>query len=60
MKPFKELLTSKPGDAALDALIKMAKGNVGRLPVLDEGRLVGIITRSDITKAVQTRLRFRS
>ena len=60
MKPFKELLASKPGDAALDALIKMAKGNVGRLPVLDEGKLVGIVTRSDIAKAVQTRLRFRS
>jgi Zn-dependent protease/CBS domain-containing protein len=60
MKPFSSLVTSKPGEEALDALIKMAKRNVGRLPVLDEGKLVGIITRSDITRAVQLRLRFRS
>ena len=60
MKPFRELVTSKPEDAALDALIKMAKRNVGRLPVLDDGKLIGIITRSDITRAVQLRLRFRS
>jgi len=54
------LVTVKPGDAAVDALIKMAKAGVGRLPVVEEGRLVGIVTRGDFTRVIQERLKFRS
>jgi len=60
MKKVGELVTAKPGDASVDALIKMAKAGVGRLPVVEEGKLVGIVTRSDFARVIQERLKFRS
>ncbi len=60
MKPAKFLLTAKPGDNALDALIRMSKGNIGRLPVLDGDKLVGIITRGDFARTIQDKMKFRS
>ncbi|KON30547.1 hypothetical protein AC482_03590 [miscellaneous Crenarchaeota group-15 archaeon DG-45] len=60
MKPSGELITVAPEDTASDALLKMSEGEVGRLPVMEGGRLVGIITRSDITKAIRIRIQFTS
>ncbi len=60
MKGMKGLVTVGPGDAAVDALIKMAKAGVGRLPVVEGGKLVGIVTRSDFARVIQERLKFRS
>ncbi len=53
MKPAEELVTVEPDDTASDAFMKMAREGVGRLPVLDGGNLVGIITRSDIVNVIQ-------
>ena len=44
----------------MDALIKLAKAGVGRLPVVQDGKLVGIVTRSDFARVIQERLKFRS
>jgi len=60
MKPAKELIIIMSEDTTSDALLKMSKGDVGRLLVMENKRLVGIITRSDITKAVRIRLQFKS
>lgn len=60
MKPSEELVTVRPEDSVSDALIKLAKHDVGRLPVMEENKLVGIITRSDITKTIKMKLQFRS
>ena len=60
MRKAGDLITANPGDVAVDALIKLSKAGVGRLPVIDKERLVGIITRSDFTRAIQERLKFRS
>ncbi|MCX6648079.1 MAG: site-2 protease family protein [Candidatus Bathyarchaeota archaeon] len=60
MRKTSELVSVKPEDAAVDALIKLAKAGIGRLPVIEGGKLVGIITRSDFAKAIQDRLKFRS
>lgn len=60
MKGMKSLVTIGPGDAAVDALIKLAKAGVGRLPVVEDGKLVGIVTRSDFARVIQERLKFRS
>lgn len=60
MKPADELITLKPDDIASDALLKMANGDVGRLPVLEGDKLVGIVTRSDIARTIKSRLQFRS
>lgn len=41
-----------PRAQAMDALRLMSEHKVGRLPVMREGRIVGIVTRSDIVKSV--------
>ena len=56
MVPEKNLITIHPDEMAVEALIKMSKKGIDRLPVIEEGKLVGIITRSDLTKIVQVKL----
>lgn len=46
-----EVLTIEAGASIIEARRLMMKGSVGRLPVLSEGKLVGIVTRSDVLKA---------
>lgn len=41
----------KPSDTMLKAATVMRRERVGGLPVLDRGRMVGIITRSDVLAA---------
>ena len=41
-------ITIQPGKSPADASGLMIKHDIGRLPVVDEGRIIGIITRSDI------------
>jgi Zn-dependent protease len=59
MKPQEELIVVIPEDTASDALVLMSKWEVGRLPVMKDDRLVGIVTRSDITRAIQIRMQFK-
>jgi len=44
------------GDTAMDALSRMLSLGVGRLPVLDGDRLVGIVSRRDIMKLMEFRV----
>ncbi len=44
-----------PEDSAMDALNKMAGFNHGRFPVIENGQLVGIISRRDIMKMLEFR-----
>lgn len=41
-----------PGDSLLTAYGRMRRGDVSQLPVLDEGKLVGIVDESDILAVV--------
>ena len=45
-----EVVTIESGESLEDALELMTEHDIGRLPVLEEGRLVGIITRTDVLK----------
>lgn len=48
--------TMSPDDSALDALARMMSnnnGNLGRFPVVQDGQLVGIISRQDIMKMLE-------
>ena len=42
--------TTEPSASVCEALAEMGRGGVGRLAVVDEGRLVGILTRSDVLR----------
>ncbi|MDR0309323.1 MAG: CBS domain-containing protein [Candidatus Methanoplasma sp.] len=44
----RSVLTTTPDEKIVEALKKMMKLNVNRLPVLEQGVLVGILSRSDI------------
>jgi tRNA nucleotidyltransferase (CCA-adding enzyme) len=47
-----ELVTASPDETLEIALTRMTEADVGRLPVLCQGRLVGIVTRSDVLAAL--------
>jgi Zn-dependent protease/predicted transcriptional regulator len=55
MIPCEQAVTVKPTASALDALNTMARQNVGRVLVLDGTRLLGIVTRGDLMRTIQTR-----
>ena len=44
----KRLLTAEPMDTVLDAVQRMNTASIGCLPVVDQGRLVGIFTERDV------------
>lgn len=43
-----DLQTLRPTDNGYDAFLKMTNYDVGRLPVVDNGKLVGLVTRNSI------------
>jgi Zn-dependent protease/predicted transcriptional regulator len=55
MVPLDRIVTVGPMASAADAMQKMAAKQVGRLIVTDRNRIVGIITRGDLLKAIKTR-----
>ncbi len=48
----KEIVSIEPSAPALDALKRMSNRKIGRLLVTDAGQLVGILTRTDLMRAV--------
>ena len=51
MTPRDELTTVTPETAVMDAFRELGANNIGRLPVLDEDELAGIVTRTDLMRA---------
>jgi CBS domain-containing protein len=49
------MICVRPVLSALDAMHKMARDRVGRVLVVEEGVLVGIVTRGDLMRTIQTR-----
>lgn len=41
------VVTISPGSSPMDAARMMVKHDIGRLPVIEDGKIIGIITRSD-------------
>jgi CBS domain-containing protein len=50
-----EVVTVEPGSSIHELTTLMADNNINRLPVVEDGRLVGIITRGDIVRAIAQR-----
>jgi Zn-dependent protease/predicted transcriptional regulator len=55
MIPLERTLIATPNLSALDALQKMAREKVGRLLVTQDGQLLGIVSRGDLMRTIQTR-----
>ena len=49
---IRDAITMKPTDHAAQAATIMAEKQIRRLPVVDQGKLVGTISRADICRAV--------
>ena len=47
-----EVVTISPQITALEAATRMSERNIGSLVVMDEGRLVGVVTERDILQRV--------
>ncbi len=50
-----EAVTVGPDDTLLTAYNRMRQGDVSQLPVMDDGRLIGLIDESDLLEAVEDR-----
>ena len=48
----REVKTAEPGTSLRDAAVMMRDGDMGSLPVIDGGRLVGIVTDRDMVVRV--------
>jgi len=51
----RNLITLPPTAMLSEAFRLMSRFNVGRIPVVAEGRLLGIVTRTDILKVMELR-----
>jgi CBS domain-containing protein len=49
------LITISPGDNSKEAVELMLKKNIGSLPVVDQGELIGILTKTDLLKVYQNK-----
>ena len=44
----RRVISIEPGHSPIQAARKMVRHDIGRLPVVEDGRIIGIITRSDV------------
>lgn len=58
MVPVARTACLAPGETGLAALRRLAGARVNQLPVLDQGRLVGVLTRERLFALLETELRF--
>lgn len=50
-----DLIVTSPDEVVSESLERLNKNKVGRLPVMEEGQLMGIISKTDIIKALEIR-----
>lgn len=53
MTPVEQLQTAAPDSDVMDAFRELSRNNVGRLPVIENGELVGLTTRTDLMMALK-------
>ncbi|MCU0632728.1 MAG: CBS domain-containing protein [Methanolinea sp.] len=49
----REVITLPPQSPVIEGLRLMSRYNIGRIPVMDQDRLVGLVTRTDILKVIE-------
>jgi Zn-dependent protease/CBS domain-containing protein len=55
MTPYRELVVAHPGEDAWAVLLRMDQRNVNQVPVEEEGRLLGMLSRENLLRYVRTR-----
>ncbi|MEZ0318455.1 MAG: CBS domain-containing protein [Pyrobaculum sp.] len=50
----KNLITASPDDTALSAAVKMIENNIRHMPVVEGGRVVGVVSIRDVLRALLT------
>lgn len=56
MRPLEKIKSVSPSEAVLGILERMQTDDINQMPVLHEGRIVGMIARDSILRVLQTRL----
>lgn len=56
MKPVSEVRHTSPEDPLLGVLERMQMDDVNQMPVVSDGRIVGLISRDSILRMIQTRM----
>lgn len=49
----RDLILSEPGEELADTIEKLNRNGIGRVPVVENGELVGIVSKTDITNTLQ-------
>ena len=49
----RELISSDPDEDLVDTIEKLNRNRIGRVVVVENGELVGIISKTDITNTMQ-------
>jgi Zn-dependent protease/predicted transcriptional regulator len=57
MTPVEKLRTASPDQDILGVLEQMDESSINQLPVVSEGRVIGLITRDNVIRFLQTRSR---
>jgi CBS domain-containing protein len=55
MTPLEQLQTVQPDDGLFDVLERMTREDVNQLPVIDHGKLVGMVARDNVLAFIHTR-----
>ena len=50
-----DVLTVSPGTPAMEAIQAVSRNRIGRLVVMDQGRIAGIVSRSDLIRILEVR-----
>ncbi len=58
MVAAESVITTAPGSSVIDSLRLMQEHDVHQLPVLDSGRLVGLLSRGDVLRQIELRRQY--
>lgn len=53
MTPREKIVTVEPNTPAVEVLLKLGERNLNQVPVLEDGRMVGLVTRREILERLQ-------
>ena len=60
MVPADRIVTVGPQTGVIEAMRLMREHDVHQLPVIEDGRMVGMVTRGDVMRQIELRSVFRS